>query len=194
MEPVFTFRAQPALDVRKRELDAGAASWARGVGTARGAPALHGSGADIARRARSGARHAAHAGVEQYVWHRVWIDRVERAKAAHAVTVAQRQDDVAKARPRAARPKQRVDAMEKLKEKALSRVGHEARLREQRELDALATMRFVADARSRKEEGIVSIGSTTPLGPTTRRRQRTPPRRAPTGSDATRSCSCSSRR
>jgi flagellar biosynthesis chaperone FliJ len=39
--------------------------------------------------------------------------------------------------------------MEKLKEKALAAWEHEARLREQRELDALATMRFVADTRAR---------------------------------------------
>jgi flagellar export protein FliJ len=65
------------------------------------------------------------------------------------MTVAQRQDEVAKAAATCRKAKQRVDAMEKLKEKALAAWEHEARLREQRELDALATMRFVADARAR---------------------------------------------
>jgi flagellar export protein FliJ len=101
---------------------------------------------DAHQRAHETLRHA---GIEQYVWHRVWIDRVERAKAAHAVTVAQRQDSVAQAAAACRKAKQRVDAMEKLKEKALDAWEHEARLREQRELDALATMRFVADVRAR---------------------------------------------
>ena len=39
--------------------------------------------------------------------------------------------------------------MEKLKEKARAAFEEEARLREQRELDALATMRFVSDVRAR---------------------------------------------
>ena len=136
MEPVFTFRAQPALDVRKRELDTRRRELATAEWELR---AAH----DQARITLQ------HAGIEQYVWHRVWIDRVERAKAAHAVTVAQRQDDVAKAAASCRKAKQRVDAMEKLREKALAAWEHEARLREQRELDALATMRFVSDVRAR---------------------------------------------
>lgn len=150
MEPVFTFRAQPALDVRKRELD----TRRRELGTAewelRAARQLFTEAEQTLRDAHDRARVTLqHAGIEQYVWHRVWIDRVERAKAAHAVTVAQRQDDVAKAAASCRKAKQRVDAMEKLREKALAAWEHEARLREQRELDALATMRFVSDVRAR---------------------------------------------
>ena len=150
MEATFTFRAQPALDVRKRELDArrrelGTAEW-----ELRAARQLFTDAEQTLRDAHDNAKDALrHAGVEQYVWHRVWIDRVERAKAAHAVTVAKRQDDVAQAAAACRKAKQRVDAMEKLKEKALAAWEHEARLREQRDLDALATMRFVADARAR---------------------------------------------
>ena len=150
MEPPFTFRAQPALDVRKRELDARRRELATAEWELRAARQLFTEAEQTLRDAHDNARDTLrHAGVEQYVWHRVWIDRVERAKAAHAVTVAQRQDDVAKAAASCRRAKQRVDAMEKLKEKALAAWEHEARLREQRELDALATMRFVADARAR---------------------------------------------
>ena len=150
MEPTFTFRAQPALDVRKRELDArrrelGTAEW-----ELRAARQLFTEAEQTLRDAHENARVTLqHAGIEQYVWHRVWIDRVERAKAAHAVAVAQRQDDVAKAAATCRKAKQRVDAMEKLKEKARAAWENEARLREQRELDALATMRFVAIARDR---------------------------------------------
>ena len=150
MEPAFTFRAQPALDVRKRELDARRRELATAEWELRAARQLFTEAEQTLRDAHEKARDTLrHAGVEQYVWHRVWIDRVERAKAAHAVTVAQRQDDVAKAAATCRRAKQRVDAMEKLKEKALAAWEHEARLREQRELDALATMRFVADTRDR---------------------------------------------
>ena len=150
MEPAFTFRAQPALDVRKRELDARRRELATAEWELRAARQLFTEAEQTLRDAYEKARETLrHAGVEQYVWHRVWIDRVERAKAAHAVTVAQRQDDVAKAAAACRKAKQRVDAMEKLKEKARAAWEHEARLREQRELDALATMRFVANVRER---------------------------------------------
>jgi flagellar export protein FliJ len=150
MEPTFTFRAQPALDVRKRELDARRRELATAEWELRAARQLFTEAEQTLREAHDRAGVTLRdAGVEQYVWHRVWIDRVERSKAAHAVTVAQRQDGVAKAAASCRRAKQRVDAMEKLKEKARSAWDHEARLREQRELDALATMRFVADARAR---------------------------------------------
>ena len=150
MEPVFTFRAQPALDVRKREFDTRRRELATAEWELRAARQLFTEAEQTLRDAHDQARVTLqHAGIEQYVWHRVWIDRVERAKAAHAVTVAQRQDDVAKTAASCRRAKQRVDAMEKLKEKALAAWEHEARLREQRDLDALATMRFVAAARER---------------------------------------------
>jgi flagellar export protein FliJ len=150
MEPTFTFRAQPALDVRKRELDTRRRELATTEWELRAARQLFTEAEQTLRTAHQNAGETLrHAGVEQYVWHRVWIDRVERAKAAHAVTVARRQDDVAKAAAACRKAKQRVDAMEKLKEKARAAWEHEARLREQRELDALATMRFVADARAR---------------------------------------------
>ena len=149
MEPAFTFRAQPALDVRKRELDARRRELATAEWELRAARQLFTEAEQTLRDAHDRARDTLrHAGVEQYVWHRVWIDRVERAKAAHAVTVAQRQDDVAKAAATCRKAKQRVDAMEKLKEKARAAWEEEARLREQRELDALATMRFVSRTRA----------------------------------------------
>ena len=149
MEPAFTFRAQPALDVRKRELDARRRELATAEWELRAARQLFTEAEQTLRDAHDNASETLrHAGVEQYVWHRVWIDRVERAKAAHAVTVAQRQDDVAKAAATCRKAKQRVDAMEKLKDKARAAWEHEARLREQRELDALATMRFVSRTRA----------------------------------------------
>jgi len=150
MEPVFTFRAQPALDLRQRELDARRRELATSEWELRAARQLFTEAEQTLRDAHHRASDTLrHAGIEHYVWHRVWIDRVERAKAAHAVTVAQRQDEVAKAAATCRKAKQRVDAMEKLKEKALAAWEHEARLREQRELDALATMRFVSDVRAR---------------------------------------------
>ena len=150
MEPTFTFRAQPALDVRKRELDVKRRELATAEWELRAARQLFTEAEQTLRDAHEKARETlSHAGVEQYVWHRVWIDRVERAKAAHAVGVAQRQDGVAQAAAACRKAKQRVDAMEKLKEKAMAAWEHEARLREQRDLDALATMRFVAAARTR---------------------------------------------
>ena len=150
MEPVFTFRAQPALDVRTRELDTCRRVLATAEWELRAARQLFTEAEQTLRESHQRAHDTLrHAGIEQYVWHRVWIDRVERAKAAHAATVAQRQEAVTQAAASCRKAKQRVDAMEKLKEKALESWEHEARLREQRELDALATMRFVSDVRAR---------------------------------------------
>jgi flagellar export protein FliJ len=149
MEPVFTFRAQPALDLRQRELDARRRDLAAAEWELRAARQLFTEAeqtlSDAHRRAAETLRHS---GIEQYIWHRVWIDRVERAKAAHAVTVAQCQERVATATAACRKAKQRVDAMEKLKEKARAAWEEEVRLREQRELDALATMRFVSRTRA----------------------------------------------
>ena len=149
MGPVFTFRPQPALDIRKREFDARR----RDLGTAERALLAARQMLDETAHALTAAHEnarttLAHAGIEQYEWHRVWIVRVERAKAAQAVTVAQRQDDVAKAAAACQAAKQRLDAMEKLKEKARLAWEREMNLREQRDLDELATMRFVANRRS----------------------------------------------
>jgi flagellar export protein FliJ len=149
METGFTFRAQPALDIRKREFDARR----RDLGTAERELLMARQLFDETAQAltdahRNASQTLAHAGIEQYIWHRVWIDRVERAKAAHAVSVAQRQDDVAKAAAACQAAKQRLDAMEKLKEKARLTWEREMSLREQRELDELASMRFVAGRRA----------------------------------------------
>jgi flagellar export protein FliJ len=149
MGPVFTFRAQPALDLRQREFDARRRDLATAEWELRAARQLF----TEAEQTLSGAHRRAaetlrHGGIEQYVWHRVWIDRVERAKAAHAVSVAQCQEQVATAAAACRKAKQRVDAMEKLKEKARAAWEEEMRLREQRELDALATMRFVSRTRA----------------------------------------------
>jgi flagellar export protein FliJ len=149
MERNFTFRAQPALDLRQREFDARRRDLATAEWEVRAARQLFEQAAQTLIDAHQNARNTlGAAGVEQYVWHRVWIDRVERAKAAHAVSVAQKQEHAARVAAECQKAKQRVDAMEKLKEKARTAWDTAARLREQRELDALATMRFVASARA----------------------------------------------
>jgi flagellar export protein FliJ len=149
MDPVFTFRAQPALDLRKREFDARRRDLATAEWELRAAEQLFTEATETLREAHEQARATLrNSGIEQYVWHRVWIDRIERAKAAHAVTVAQKRDGVAKAAAACQQAKQRLDALEKLKAKAHEAWEDEMNLREQRELDALATMRFVARTRA----------------------------------------------
>ena len=82
MEPVFTFRAQPALDLRQRELDARRRELATAEWELRAARQLFTEAEQTLRdahRPRAPTRCVTR-GVEQYVWHRVWIDRVERAR------------------------------------------------------------------------------------------------------------------
>jgi len=149
MDPAFTFRAQPALDLRAREFDARRRDLAIAERELRAAHQLFTEATEALQAAHERARETLrHAGIEHYVWHRVWIDRMARARAANAVTVAQRRDGVAKAAAACQHARQRLDALEKLKEKARAAWEEDLRQREQRELDALATMRFVAAARA----------------------------------------------
>jgi flagellar export protein FliJ len=142
MGKAFTFRAQPALDLRRREYDARL----RAVATAQFELATE-------RRRYDEACNTVCAAVEEMgrrmqgvqdaavlTWHRVWIERLERARDAHAEVVAEKDARVALAR-------QRLESLERLKGKARRAWDDAERVREQREFDALATMRYGAAAR-----------------------------------------------
>jgi flagellum-specific ATP synthase len=145
MKQRFTFRAQAALDLRRREHDArrrelASAQWE--VRTARQQLA------DAARMLADARRDAGDAmrrvfDAEALRWHQLWIARLARARAAHEVAVAEKEAAGVRAAVACETARQRADAMERLKEKALGAWREAARLHEQREFDALATMRHV---------------------------------------------------
>ncbi len=143
MRERFTFRAQAALDLRRREHDVrrrelATAQW--DVRTARQqlAEATR-MLADARREAGDTMQRAFDA--EALRWHQVWIARLARARGAHEAAVAEKESACVRASVVCETARQRTEAMERLKEKAWGAWREAARLYEQREFDALATMR-----------------------------------------------------
>ena len=149
MGKAFTFRAQPALDLRRREHDARR----RALATAEFELASERRRFDqacdtlcVARDELEREMRETHA-VPQLGWHRVWIHRLERSRSALASALAEKEARVAVAMAECAMARQRLESLERLKNKA-RRVWDDAeRTREQRELDAVATMRYQATVR-----------------------------------------------
>lgn len=143
MKQRFTFRAQAALDLRRREHDSrrrelATAQWE--VRTAR---------QQLAEAARMLADARRDAGdtmqrtfdAEALRWHQLWITRLARARGAYEALVADKESACVRAAVACETARQRAEAMERLREKALGAWREAARLYEQREFDALATMR-----------------------------------------------------
>jgi flagellar export protein FliJ len=85
-------------------------------------------------------------------WHRVWIHRLERSRSALGSAVAEKEAHAAAATAECAAARQRLESLERLREKALSAWEDAERAREQRELDAVATMRYQATATAAARE------------------------------------------
>jgi flagellar export protein FliJ len=149
MGKVFTFRAQPALDLRRREYDARR----RALATAAFELDAEQRRFDEARDTLCVARDdlsrlmTGPAAGETLEWHRLWIHRLEQSRQALAVAVAEKEARVALAKADCLLARQRLESLERLKEKARGTWLDAERLREQREFDELATQRFEAAAR-----------------------------------------------
>jgi flagellar export protein FliJ len=149
MGKAFTFRAQPALDLRRREYDARR----RALATAAFELDAGQRRFDEARDTLCGAREdlgrvmAGTAGRETLEWHRLWIHRLEQSRQALAIAVAEKEARVALAKADCLLARQRLESLERLKEKARTAWLDAERAREQKEFDELATQRFEAAAR-----------------------------------------------
>lgn len=143
MKP-FTFRAQAALDLRRRQEEdarrALAAAEAR-LDEARAQLALALTRLDEAlRRAHEEETQPGH--VAGRVWYRNWMighrQRVDRCRAI----VADRETEVASARAAAALARRRLRSLERLKERAWQAYSAAERREEQKALDALGNQRY----------------------------------------------------
>ncbi|HEY6508765.1 MAG TPA: flagellar export protein FliJ [Vicinamibacterales bacterium] len=140
----FTFRAQPALDLRRREHDARrrslvTAEFELTVERRRfdeACDTLCSARGDLGRQMEG--RHAS----MDLTWHRDWIQRLEQSRSAHASAVAEKGARVAAAMAECVVARQRLESLERLKDKARRSWDDAERAREQREFDALATMRY----------------------------------------------------
>ena len=143
----FRFRAQPALVLRQREDDE--AQRACAVVEARVLAALQ-----VEREARHelaealGGSSVRNAPPHQREWHRFWITRLQQAIVSAAGAVAAGQEAHREARLRREDTRKRVDALERLRDKARCTYDRAVLADEQRLMDAAGTARFVARRRA----------------------------------------------
>jgi flagellar export protein FliJ len=78
-------------------------------------------------------------------WYRSWIIRRDRERAVAMRAVAAKQQDCAAARDAYSAARQKLEALERLKERAHEHWVAQVAAAEQKDVDALATMRYVAD-------------------------------------------------
>jgi flagellar export protein FliJ len=169
----FQFRAQAALDLRRKQEDEARRTLADAQ-TAHQATQARAAAADrLARQAADDVVSLQCSGTEAWRldWHQSWIaklrleaDASQRATAISAATVEHATASVIVAF-------QKRRTLERLRDRARRRYDAEAGRQHQREMNALASLRFAAQAaerggRSRDDESalIDSIGSAGPSG------------------------------
>ena len=149
----FKFRAQPALDLRRREYEAAQRVLARADAERQHAHARY----EAAERAAAQARHDADEAVRaapigaDSEWYRFWIVRLDRECGTANARLEQHDALLAQARASCLQARQRCEALERLREKAYA--AYQARIdtAEKKIIEDLATQRFAL--RALREEG-----------------------------------------
>ena len=148
MKP-FVFRAQAAIDVRQREYDEARRVLARASLDLRAAN-------DVWSEARGRQQEARTRWAQEMTqtidparsqWYRFWIVRLEHEQAVCAQAVAARERDVAAATTACQATRQRLEALERFRDKARHAWEQAAAADEHKQIDALATLRHVAALR-----------------------------------------------
>jgi flagellar export protein FliJ len=140
----FRFRAQPALDLRRRELEAAQrdlarAEWDRAQAreaveiAARAEREAKVQGGDQAREAKSAA---------DLQWYRFWILRLEHERRSAEARLTAREADVTRAAAACMRAKQRCESLERFREKAQQAFDRKEADAERKLIDELATLRY----------------------------------------------------
>jgi flagellar export protein FliJ len=144
--PAFRFRAQPALDLRRREHDVAQRALARAVAERQRARSrFEAAGhalAEAAREANEAAR--TREALHDAEWYRFWIVRLEQERAALHGPLAACEAAVVAAREQCLAARQRSEALERLREKAYVAHLAEEAAAERKVIDELAARRFAA--------------------------------------------------
>jgi flagellar export protein FliJ len=145
----FRFRAQAAIDLRQREYDDARRVLARASLDLRAAEEVYTEAeARIIAAREQGARNMRGTiDTARWQWHQSWILRLEHERAVCAADVAARESDVARASLAAQKARQRVEALERFRDKARRAWDHAVTAEEQKQIDVLATLRHVAALR-----------------------------------------------
>ena len=145
----FVFRAQAAIDLRRREYDDARRVLARASLDLRAAHDVWGEARDRHEGAHDQwAREMAQAiDARRSQWYRFWIVRLEHELAVCATAVSAREREVALASAACVTTRQRLEALERFRDKAKFTWERAAAAEEQKQIDALATLRHVAALR-----------------------------------------------
>lgn len=149
----FRFRAEAALEVRRRQDEAAR----RALGTARiarldAARAAEEAGEAVADADRRGVAVLREArSIDAIVWQGNWMSGLERNVARARQVLEERRIDERRAAEIAQHARMQVRVLEKLKERAWRTWQLETRRAEQKALDELAGLRFAARQRAAEE-------------------------------------------
>jgi flagellar export protein FliJ len=153
---MFRFRAQAALDLRRREYDLAQRELAetqRDLHLARTRWQQASADVDTAQQAAVTAQ-SSQGTVTPLDWYRFWIVRLVHERQAHALSVTAREQRVSDAAAACQRAHQRCEALERFREKA--RRAHDAAesATERKLIDELASRRYAAARAVRGEEAL----------------------------------------
>jgi len=145
----FRFRAQAAIDLRQREYDEARRVLAHASLDLRAAHEVFGEARDRLTGARVQFGREMTTGIDpsRAQWYRFWIVRLEHEQAVCARAVAAREREVALASAAARKARQRLEARERFRDKAWHAWERAVAAEEQKQIDALATLRHVAALR-----------------------------------------------
>jgi len=147
--PRFRFRAQAALDLRRRQLDAARRELADAE-RLRDEARVRVSRADatLAAARAAGSARARQAGtITDWHWYRIWILRLEHERVAEGVALTSQEALVEASRRVCAGAKQRCESLERFREKAREAFDAAEAATERKLVDELATRRFVMNTR-----------------------------------------------
>jgi flagellar export protein FliJ len=145
----FRFRAQAALDLRRRELQSAQADLAR-------AEQVRAMAAGDVEKAARALAEAQSASAEQarsprtateLQWYRFWIVRLDHERRSAQAILAAREGDVARMLAACQRAKQRCESLERAREKTQHAHERNEADAERKLIDELATTRFNIDKR-----------------------------------------------
>lgn len=142
--PTFRFRAQAALDLRRREHEQSLRELAHAETEQQRARALVEAAecalVEAKRTADSAMRTLTSA--SELHWYQIWIVRLDRERGGVMAALEARGRDVARAREACARTRQRQESLERFREKALATFHAAEDARERKMIDELATQRY----------------------------------------------------
>ena len=148
--PTFRFRAQAALDLRRRQFDAARRELADTERVRDHAQARLVAAETALRDARAaGSARAHHAGtITDWHWYRIWILRLEHERRTEDAVLASKQALVDAARVMCNRAQQRYESLERFRERAREKHAAAEAAAERKLVDELATRRFVVSSRA----------------------------------------------